>query len=92
MQNLCDAHRASACKLCRGHGGAATTTLGAGAYRARRRAGAHRALGEPAPRPWEGRRGKHLTPGPLSFRRAAALVVGGGGGARSPPVTHNPLA
>ena len=52
-----------------------------------RRAGTHRALGEPATGPWEGRGGGHLTLGAQSFRRAATPGVGGGrgrGGAASP--------
>ena len=121
MQTLCDAHKALACKSCRGHrgvrhccsrhheghprmvpvaGGARPPPPGGGGQRRRqwvggflrlgRHAGAHRAFGEPAPRPWEGRGGRHLTKGARSFCRAAAPGLGGGRGAGAAQPAPNP--
>ena len=57
------------------------------------RASIYRALGEPAPGPWEGRGGRHVTRGAQSFRRAGRPGVGRGqGGRRNLSLTHNPLA
>ena len=44
-------------------GTAATKSMGRGFTRLGRRASTHKALGESAPRPWEGTGGRHLIPG-----------------------------
>ena len=67
-------------------GGQRRRQWGGGLTRLGRRAGTHRALGEPTTGPWKGGGGTHLTQVAQSFRRAVTPGVGGGPGGPAQPV------